>query len=187
MHTHYAVGGSRNIHHPSPEQKQLEQVVYTMLKSGMQLSVGCCSGADALALQLASQVAPSQVQCFAQFGPGPECAGELVRLSASGSVQSAAARGVVVHWLAGGPLSVPPAARLIRRSQAVVQSAQALVLFAPGAGSLSVAAFAVSVGRPVFVFGSHAPATIGAGGQWVASSLLSLSCWSWQSAQLSLL
>jgi len=110
-------------------------------------------------------------------------------LSAVAAVQSAARCGASVCWQAGGPPAVPLAARLARRSAAVVRGASALVLFAPGAGSLASAALAVAAGVPVFVFSSAGAPLAGVPGQagaWVPGSFVGLSCWAWVGAQAAL-
>jgi lauroyl/myristoyl acyltransferase len=102
-------------------------------------------------------------------------------------VQSFAAAGGSVSWLAGGAFTLPLAARLIRRSQAALSSCSAAVFFAPGQGSLAVAAHAVAAGIPVFAFTQAMPAPIPhTAGAWVAGSFSGFSCWSFQVAQINL-
>lgn len=177
MFTSLALGGSRSLNHCP----LVGAVVQSAISAGASLSVGCCVGADALVIQAALGISPRALRLFAQFSQSGQGA---LSISAVGPVQAAVSAGAPVQWLAGGALSVPVQARLIQRSQAVVQSAQALALFAPGAGSLAVAAFAVSVGRPVFVFAPCAPSL--AGGAFVAGHLFGHSCWQFVPSQLSL-
>lgn len=182
--TSLALGGSRHLQ----SSALVGQVVRAALAAGCQLSVGCCVGADqqVIAAALAVSGGAARLSVFAQFAGVWRAVGAC-SVSAVAAVRAAVEAGASVQFLAGGSLAVPLAGRLIQRSQAVVQSARALVLFAPGQGSLAVAAFAVSVGRPVFAFGTGAPIAIpGAGGRWVTSSLFGLPCWSWQASQLNL-
>jgi len=176
-----ALGGSRSLS-ASPV---VVQFIRHALADCSAFSVGCCVGADALCLSFLLPVAPpSFLSVFAAFGRGGAGA---CSVSAVSVVASAASAGVPVRWWSGGGPLVPLAARLAQRSQAVVLSAAALVLFSPGAGSLAVGAFAVSSGRPVFVFAPAAPTPLpGLGGVWAVTSLCGLSCWRWQAAQLSL-
>ena len=174
-----ALAGSRSISsHPA-----IAPVVQAALAAGASLRVGCCTGADALVIQSALQAGgASQLRVFAQFAAGGQ---GWCSLSATLAVGAALHGGASVQFGAGGPLSLPLAARLVRRSQAVIAGAQALVLFAPGAGSLSVAALAAAAGAQVFAFGSL-PAPVSAAGAWASSSLFGLPCWQWQPAQASL-
>ena len=178
----FALGGSRNLSsHPA-----IAPVVQAALAAGHTLRVGCCTGADALVIRSALAAhGAAALRVFAQFAPGGAGA---CSVSAVGAVAAALAAGASVRFCAGGPVfaaGVQRSARLIRRSQAVIAGAQALVLFAPGAGALSVAALAAAAGTQVFAFGSLA-APVCAGGAWAPSSLFGLPCWAWQPAQASL-
>lgn len=172
------LGGSRSL----PSSAFVAPFVAACVPSVQSFSVGCCVGADA---HLLSLLPSSRVSVFAAFSPSGSGA---CSLSAVSAVRSAVARGASVSWLAGGSLAVPLAARLVQRSFACVRSvapAGACVFFAPGSGSLVVAAFAASLSLPVFAFAPTAPAPL-AGGAWVSSSLFSLPCFAWQPAQGSL-
>lgn len=173
-------GGSRSLA-PSP---LLAQVVGAVLASGAPVHVGCSAGADAQVIQCAHRSASfQQVRVFSAFGQGGAGA---CGVSAVSAVQSWAQAGGSVSWLAGGPLAVPLAARLIRRSLAALAGCSAAVFFAPGSGSLAVASHAVKAGIPVFAFGSQPAAIPGAAGSWVSASFAGLSCWQWSTAQMSL-
>lgn len=172
-------GGSRSLTHSA----LVSQVVGVVVASGQSVHVGCSVGADALVISWAVR-SPSFLHVFAAFAPSG--AGSF-SLSAVQLVRQAAAAGASVSWLAGGPLSLPLAARLIRRSILAMQGCSAAVFFKPGPGSLAVAARAIAASLPVFAFCVSAPACVpGCAGRWVASSFMSFSCWQWQPAQLSL-
>ena len=179
-----ALAGSRSItsHHA------IAPVVQAALASGASLSVGCCVGADALCIHAALAI-PSGPQALHIYGIGC-CVGASARgwcsLSAVGEVRAALAAGAHVLPWCGGSARIPLAARLVRRSQAVVASAQALMLFSPGFGSLATAAFAAARSMPVFVFGAP-PAPVCAGGKWAQSSLFGRPCWAWQPTQARLI
>jgi hypothetical protein len=100
----------------------------------------------------------------------------------------------LVHFEAGGSLSLPLRARLIRRSQVALHGCSASVFFlaSPSSpGSLAVAGHAVKAGQPVFAFscgqfrGAPNPPR-GCSGQWVSSSFFGFWCWRWSSTQQSL-
>ena len=173
-------GGSRSLS-PSP---LLAQVVGAVLASGAPVHVGCSAGADAQVISCAIRSSSfQQVHVFAAFGQGGAGA---CGVSAVSVVQSWAQAGGSVSWLAGGSLAVPLAARLIRRSLAALAGCSAAVFFAPGSGSLAVAAHAVAAGVPVFAFGSMPAAIPGAAGAWSASSFFGFTCWQFQPAQQAL-
>ena len=174
---------------------------------GAVLASGCAVGADAAALS-AAPLAPSRVVLFAvgSFGgagfPAP---------GVPPAVAAAAAAGASVRWLAGGALALPLAARLARRSLALVRwlSARRGLLvcaasslpssrFGPGpfpscgSGSWASLAAAVLAGVPVAVapFGlapSAFPALPG-GGSWgpAGVALAGVSLWSWSPAGVAL-
>lgn len=106
--------------------------------------------------------------------------------------------GVILHWSAGGPLTVPLVARLARRSLAMVRAvalaAGALVAFpvAPcpprpfkpgpfpscGSGTWATVAAAARLSVPVFAVCPFAPsAALPVGGAWVQATLLGHACW----------
>lgn len=179
-------------------QAVVSAVVQAVLAGGGSVSVGCCVGADAQVIQ--SVLAAGGAARLSVFGVGGLLCGVgrgWCSLSALPAVLAAAAAGARVSWWAGGSSVVPLAARLIRRSQAVVSSAQALVLFQPGSGSLAVAAIAVAQGKTVLAFSGHSlpvlpggcqpPAPIpGCAGAWVPSFFAGFACLQWQPAQVSL-
>jgi hypothetical protein len=172
-------GGSRSLA-PSP---LLVQVVAAVLASGESVHVGCSAGADAQVIACALRSSSfRQARAFAAFAPSGAGA---CSLSAVPVVQAAARAGVSVSWLAGGPLAVPLAARLIRRSLAAAAGCSAAVFFMPGAGSLSVAS-RLPASMPVFAFGPVPAAIPGKAGGWVVSSFHALPCWQFQPAQQAL-
>lgn len=175
-------GGSRRLSPSDLVAASIPAVVQSVLAAGHKVSVGCAIGADALVIATCRPSSYSQVRVFAAFASG---AGSWSG-SAAALVQQVARAGVSVSWLAGGPLSVPLVARLMARSIAGLQGASAAVFFEPGVGSLKVASAAVARGIPVYAFAARLPGQPrGCAGQWVRSSFAGLSCWQWQSAQLS--
>lgn len=168
-------GGSRSL--PRSGFSFVTRVVSSVLQSGSCVHVGCCSGADA-AVVSAARRSPARLRVFSAFASSG--AGSCP-VSAVSAVRSAAASGVHVSWLAGGPLSLPLRARLIRRSLAALAGCSAAVFFLPGSGSLSVAAHAVRSSIPVFVFQRACPSAPPRGciGSWVRASFSGFSCWHW--------
>jgi len=175
-------GGSRSL----PSSPLLSQVVGSVLQSSQVVHVGCSTGADQQVIECALRSSSfSQMRVFAAFeqsGIG-SCVVSAVKV-----VQQFAAAGGSVSWLAGGPLSVPLAARLILRSVAALSGCSAAVFFQPGAGSLAVASRAISAGVPVFAFSQSAPATpAGCVGSWLPPSVScgfwGWACWHWLPTQ----
>ncbi|MFZ6029854.1 MAG: hypothetical protein ACOYYS_19240 [Chloroflexota bacterium] len=161
-------GGSRSLT-PSPI---VAQVVGAHLAAGGQVVTGCAIGADAQVIQCC----PS-ARVFAAFGPGG--AGAWL----GSAVAQVAAHPGRVTWWAGGPVSVPLRARLIKRSIAALAGCSAAVFFEPGPGSLAVAAQAVKRGLPVFAFQGSTPAPVhGAAGCWQPGRFAGFACWQWQPA-----
>lgn len=165
-------GGSRHL---APHLVSLNQVIQATHEI---IHVGCCMGADQQVIQRAL---PSSLVVFAAFAQGGAGAWSG---SAVQAVKQAAQAGAVVHWLAGGPLSLPLPVRLIRRSVAALVGCSSAVFFCPGPGSLAVAARAVH-SMPVFAFAPSAPIP-GQVGRWVPSQFGGFSCWVWSSAQAAL-
>ncbi|MBX3676201.1 MAG: hypothetical protein KF853_04185 [Rhodocyclaceae bacterium] len=114
------------------------------------VSVGCCLGADAVALGC---LAPSRLSVFAAFGPRGVGA---CRWSAVAAVSVCAALGARVSWWAGGGLAVPLSARLAARTRAVVGAASSGLLLFPASpasrGSWLAARLALARGLPVVAF-----------------------------------
>lgn len=144
-----ALAGSRSL--PAGGGGLVARVARGLVAAGFRLSVGCCVGADAAVLS--AGLPPSALAVFVAFSSGGvgSCS-----LSAVPAVLSAAAAGVAVSWLAGGPLSVPLARRLAARSAAVVAAASAgcVVFFGSpsSAGSALVCRLAVARGLPLVAF-----------------------------------
>lgn len=160
------------------------------------LAVGCAPGADAAVLSsflAAPDVSPARASVFAVGAPS---GAGFPRWSLPPAVAAAAALGCPVSWLAGGPLSIPLRARLVRRARAAVAAADlaaVLVLSSPASrGSLLAGAAAAALGLPVFVLAAGFPAAAvpalpGQAGAWSPSSLFARPCLSWQPAQAALL
>ena len=87
------------------------------LADGLTLATGCCIGADALIMS-ASLIGgwADRLEVLAAFGPDGAGA---VDASALNLVQLTAAAGANVRWWIGGGPTMPPAARLIRRTTAL--------------------------------------------------------------------
>lgn len=143
------VGGSRALSASSPAGLACSRFVESLLAADLNLSVGCASGADQIALSAGVHSSLfSQVRVFAAFD---QSGAGAFSGSAVSAVQAAARAGVAVSWLAGGSLSVPLVARLMSRSVAALRGCQVAVFFCPGVGSLKVARAALRSGVPVLV------------------------------------
>jgi hypothetical protein len=175
-------GGSRKLLYSSI----INQVVHAVLRHGHTVHVGDCIGADALIITSAL-VAGGQSPLVVFAVSNENGTGSL---SLSSSLPKVAAeRGALVHWLAGGSLTVPPAGRLINRSLAAAAGCAAAVFFSPGRGSLAVASSLFSK-MPVYAFAERPPnAPRGCVGHWKFDFLCigssAFQCWSWKSAQAS--
>ena len=137
------VGGSRSLLPLQPSGLACSAFVHRLASARHPLRVGCATGADAIALQAGS----FRVHVYTAFNRAGE-----------GSFSGSNVAGVLavwqswpVHWLAGGPLTVPLVARLMARSIAALANSSAAVFFAPGLGSLKVARAALRSGLPVLV------------------------------------
>jgi len=167
-------GGSRHPLSNAHAQAQLHAVVRAVIASGSSVHVGCCMGVDRAVIKAASPSWFSHLRVFAQF-----CQ------SGAGFLQGVSNPSVhllpssIVSFLAGGSLQVPASGRLINRSVAALQGCSAAVFFAPGSGSLAVAAHAVAAGIPVFAFSSYPPALINGQGSWLPAVFHGFSCWQW--------
>ena len=152
------------------------------------VSVGCAAGADALALS-AAVAAGASGRSLRVFAVGASSGAGFWSGSALSGVRLAAAAGASVAWLAGGSLSVPLRARLLRRSLAALRGCSAAVFFlaSPSSpGSLRVASAAAAAGLPVFVFCcgfAGFPASLaGCSGSWVSGSFAGFPCLVWAPA-----
>ncbi len=162
------------------------RVVGAVVASGRSVSVGCCTGSDAIVL---SELTPESGSCFAAFGS--DGAGSFSS-SAVAHVSQFHAAGGSVNWWAGGSEYIPLSVRLANRTKAVINAADTgLVVFfgsPTSKGSLLACRIAFSRGLPVFAFpcgfnGSLLP-SLGAG-VWVpvgGSGVLS-SAYQWQPYQ----
>ena len=162
--------GSRSL--PSSWSPVVAGCVRSVLAAGRGVAVCCCSGADELRLRSWSAL-PSWGPCSVFAAGDASGAGFAGSLSCLPFVRRAASRGASVSWLAGGPLSLPLPARLVRRAAACVRAAAALVCFglSPASrGSLGECRLAASLGLPVVVFPARAssPPALGPG-LWVAA------------------
>jgi len=182
-----AVAGSRSL--SSSQSLLVGRVVTGLVEHGCFISVGCATGADKSAIQTLS---PTQGQVFASFGPGGQGA---CRWSAVSAVARFSAKGGEVAWWSGGPPSLPLAARLSARTQAVAGAATALVAFfgsSAARGTRLACRVAVSRGVPVVVYPLGFPGTtlpsVGAG-RWVPLSSQGLwsGAWTWEESQAVLL
>lgn len=183
-----AVAGSRAL--PAGGAALVAEAARVLAGSGCSLVVGCCRGADAVAL---SAVPVSRVRVLCAFGPAGEGAGPA---SAVSPVLAFAVAGGAVAWWAGGGLSVPLFARLARRTRAVVSRASSgLVLFPSSPesrGSWLAAELAVARGLPVVVvplgFSPALLPLLGAG-RWVCANASGVfgGAWRWVASQRVLL
>lgn len=175
-----AVAGSRQL--PAGAAAVVAGVAAALAGAGLAVSVGCCVGADSAVL---SSVPAPALRVFVAFGPPPACAGACA-LSAVSSVSAAARAGAAVSWWAGGGLAVPLAARLGRRTGAVVAAASAgAVVFLggplrPGSGSWLAARLAAGRSLPLVVvllaFAGSALPLLAPGGGWRS---LGAGAWLW--------
>lgn len=128
-----AFAGSRSL---SPSFGPLvSRVVRAVAASGRGVACGCCAGADAAVLSAALGAA-CPLAVFSAGGPSAPAAG-----SASAPLSLLACAGSAVCWWAGGPASLPLAARLARRSAAVVGAAACSAGPASSAGAAGGAGF----------------------------------------------
>jgi len=147
------LAGSRSL--PSSFAPLISRVVSALSSAGRSLAVGCASGADALALASCRSLSLSA----SVFAVGTSAGAGFWSGSAPLSLLSAFP---AVRWLAGGPLSLPLAARLSRRTRAAVAFAAAAPRPGSGAvvffrspssrGSALAARSAVAAGLPVVAF-----------------------------------
>ncbi len=116
-------GGSRSL--SQNHFSFVSQVVQASLSAGASVHVGCAVGADQAVVHSALSV-PSSLFVFAQFSQSDQgsFSGSAVQ-----SVLSAQAAGASVSFLAGGPLSIPLRARLLRRSVAALRGCSFAVFF----------------------------------------------------------
>lgn len=180
-----ALAGSRAL--PPGGDSVVGDVVQSLQSSGCCLVVGCCTGADEVALRTSL---PASVHVMCAFGPGGlgSC-----RWSAVDAIDfHYQFNGSISWWSGGGPL-VPLRARLARRTQAVVSAASSgLVVFpsSPSArGSWLATRLAVSRCLPIVVFPMGFPPSqlpsLGTG-SWVPVSgpgMWSLA-WKWKPRQI---
>jgi hypothetical protein len=181
-HSPIHFGGSRALL-PAPV---VVSVVQAVIASGHPVHVGCAVGADQQVIEAALS-SPSFLFVFAAFARGG--AGAWAG-SAVSAVSAVAAAGASVSSLAGGSLRVPLVGRLMARSRAALAGCSASVFFlaSPSSrGSLAVAACAVCVHQPVYVFCSSCPMSPrGCSGRWVPAQFFGFSCWRWVPAQSNL-
>jgi hypothetical protein len=165
--------GSRNL--GSEWRILVEKAVEATTKAGRGIAVGCCVGADAMALracfteQWALQI--PYLRIFAAFGPDGEgdwagSATRLVQTVASFPQASSAAgngRRIVVNWWARGGSEIPLVQRLKERTTEMVAAVAAcgdgrgLVAFVSGGqdkspGTWGAIRLAVQLGVPVVGF-----------------------------------
>ena len=173
-------GGSRAL--TQKHFSQVSQVVNATLATSAGIHVGCAVGADQFIIQAAS-ACPGQLHIFAQFS---QIGSGSFAGSALASVFTAHQSGIPVSYLAGGPLSIPLRARLLRRSIAALRGCALSVFFLSNpasAGSLNTAAQAATMGMPVYVFPLGFPGNPQAlrhlPGAWQPSSFAGFPCLQW--------
>lgn len=173
-------GGSRAL--TQNHFSQVSQVVKASLAVGAGIHVGCAVGADQFIIQSACSF-PAQLQIFAQFSSSG--AGAFPG-SAVSAVLAAQQLGIPVSFLAGGPLSVPLRARLLKRSIAALRGCSLSVHFLSNpasSGSLNTAAQAAAMGIPVYIFPlgfpGHPQALRHLPGAWRPSSFAGFPCLQW--------
>lgn len=166
------VGGSRNYCFEG--LSTLTALVQVMQAEGHTIHTGCCVGADNHVINAGAWL-PSFLVVFAQFAHNEQGA---CNLSAVPAVARAQRAGAQVNYLAGGPLSVPLSARLIRRSLAALAGCSTAIFFEPGHGSFAVIRHAIKQSIPVYVFTTQlaGPAPI-TGGTWQPAKYYRFSCW----------
>ena len=165
-----AIAGSRAL--PPTGHKVVARVTRAIIGGGCRIVVGCAQGADAACISAALDCdAGRRLSVMAAFGQLGQGASRSV--SNVYGVSSAVAGGAAVTWWAGGGESVPLAARLARRTRAVVGAADAglvVVMSSPmSRGSLLAARTAAARGLSVVVVPmcfAVPPRDIGAG-RWV--------------------
>ena len=181
-------GGSRSL---SPSFFSfVAGVVGLALRRGFCVSVGCAAGADAAVVRAVMRFAGAASR-LSVAAVGSSCGAGFWRGSAPLSLlRSAASRGAAVVWSAGGSLSLPLRARLLRRSLAGAAGCSFAVFFLASpssAGSLAVASRLASRGADVFAFScgfSGPPAPLsGVPGAWVpVRRLFGSPAWRWSVA-----
>ena len=139
------VGGGRALAPGSSAWVACQAFTSSLACADRIIHVGCATGADQAVILCCP---PRSLRVFAAFSASGTGAfsGSAVKV-----VRTHSSLGGSVRWLAGGPLSVPLAARLITRSMAALAGCSAAVFFQPGVGSLKVARRALVAGIPVLV------------------------------------
>lgn len=159
-HSFVCVAGSRDL--PAAWGPRVAAVVRSLLGGGRGVVVGCAAGADALALQAALAFPGVSAASLAVLAVGgPDGVGFRAASAYPGVAQAALALPGAVRWWAGGPASLPLAARLVARSAAAVSLAAAsgagagfvaFVTSPTSRGSFRAARLAARLGLPVLVF-----------------------------------
>ena len=121
-----ALCGARSL--PDNAIPLVSSVVGALLSAGRSLSIGCATGADAVAVSaVVSRHACSQLSVFAIGG---QCGSGFVgRASSFSGVRVASVLGASVSWWSGGAASLSARQRLVARSLVCVGSANAVVAF----------------------------------------------------------
>lgn len=150
----WALGGPRKL---SPVQGALfGSLSRQLLGAGFGMVTGCCTGADASAVNAGR--GSQSLQVLSAFGPGGAGSGPA---SAVETVALHLKAGGPVRYLAGGPLSMSLQARLVCRTGAVASaaSAGAVVAFTAGpcTGSRALAVHVAHRGLPVFAVSFGVP------------------------------
>ena len=156
--------------------------LHDLIVHSHRLHVGCATGADRQVISFVHSFRPSILPALRVFAAFSQSGAGSFSGSAVSSVQSFAAAGGWVSWLAGGSLSVPLVARLMSRSLAALQGCAAAVFFQPGVGSLKVARAALKQGIPVLVCQQGCPVAPVLAVPPVVVSWFGMSFWLYQPA-----
>jgi hypothetical protein len=188
------ISGARAL--PLATKATVQGMAYRAALGGTFVVTGCAAGADAAAVAGTLAVGGGLLVFAVGTRTGAGFPRGFVPRHLAGIETQA---GVVLFWLAGGPLTVPLVARLARRSLAVVQylakHGGTLAAFpaAPrpprpfgsgpfpscGSGTWSTVAAAALKGVPVFVAGPVAPsAVLPVAGVWQPAYLHAVAGWS---------
>ncbi len=181
----WAVGGSRKL---SPAGREVARYVAAdLLRAGVRLAVGCCTGADAAFINCTiGRGFARRLWIFSAFGPvqakaGGVAAAGTCRSSAVSAVAAAKQSGAaIIPWAGGGP-ELPIVARLRARTWQVAYAATAggvIVADGPlGPGSLLLASHLAAHGCPVYAMQPGPVVPPPGPGGWAADHFLGLPCW----------
>jgi hypothetical protein len=178
MTTHtILIGGNR---HASAEAYRMTLALCAAAhQASYTIHTGDASGVDEVTIQAAQHTTTIHV-----YAIGDNAGLGYWRCSADWLTLAQPAAQKTTHWLAGGSLTVPLQARLIKRSLSALGNCTLAAWIDPGPGSLAVAAHAATRAIPVYALCAvRPPALHNVAGHWQPAQLLNLSCWQWQPAQ----